>query len=123
MPNQVVTVRCSFRSGGFPDERLFIIRTTTGATWYGVAPAQYCLTPDLRPLGDDPDPGVEMAGRVAGLALTPLSGETVRVYLPDSEVYELDATLVAPSRLPGRSGQEAQSASVMPPALPDRARQ
>lgn len=118
MPYRVVTVRCSFRRGGFPDELLFIIRTTTGTTWYGVAPAQYCLTPDLRPLGDDPDPGVEMAGRITGLALTPPSGETVRVYLPDGEVYELDATLIESSRLTGRSGQEAQSASVTPPDLP-----
>lgn len=118
MPYRVVTVRCSFRSGGFPDERLFIIRTTTGATWYGVAPAQYCLTPDFRPLGDGPGPGAEMAGRVTGLALTPASGETIRVYLPDGEVYELDAALVTPSLLPGRSGQDAQSTSVMPPARP-----
>lgn len=119
MSSRAVFVRCSFRRGGFPGERVFIIRTSgEGATWRGVAPAQYCLTPDLRPLGDGPDPGVEMAGRVAGLALTPTSGEMVRVYLPDGEVYELDAALVESPCLPGRSGQEAQSASVMPPARP-----
>lgn len=116
MLNRVVFVRCSFRRGGFPGERVFVIRTAgEGTSWRGVAPVQYCLTPDLRPLGDGPDPGVEMDGRVAGLALTSASGGPVRVYLPDSEVYEIDECLIDSSHMPGRSGQAAQSASVTPP--------
>jgi hypothetical protein len=93
---KVVFVRCSFLRGGFPTERVFVIRFANGAELRGVAPVHYCYTKDREPLGDQPPKGGEVDGLVVGIAIKRLDGDTVRVHLPDGDIYELgDAHIVS----------------------------
>jgi hypothetical protein len=93
----VVFISCTFKRGGFPSERVFIIRTQ-GGELVGVADEQYCYQRDGSPLGDEPPEGQEIEGRLLGLVVRMLSDTAVRVHLPDGEVYDLDRTTIVPAR-------------------------
>lgn len=90
---KVVFVRCDFRRGGFPSERVFVLHQSERRELRGTAPVQYCYTADRRPLGDEPAHGETVAGLVVGLEIP---GTAPRVYLPDGNVYDLDASLIMP---------------------------
>ena len=94
----VVFIPCSFKRGGFPSERVFMIPSPGAGEFRGVADEQYCYHPDGGPLGDEPPEGQEIEGRLLGLVVRVLGDATVRVHLPDGEVYDLDSAKVAPVR-------------------------
>jgi hypothetical protein len=93
----VVFIPCTFKRGGFPSERVFII-PTQGGELVGAADVQYCFRRDSSPLGDEPPEGQEIEGRLLGLVVRELTDTTVRVHLPDGEVYDLDRTTIVPAR-------------------------
>ena len=94
----VVFIPCAFKRGGFPSERLFIIRARGGGELSGVADVQYCSRHDGSPVGDEPPEGEEIEGRLLGLVVRPPGDASVRVHLPDGEVYDLDRAIVVPAR-------------------------
>lgn len=93
---QVVFVQCDFLRGGFPSERVFLLQLPDGAKMSGTAPAHYCYTADRKPLGNAPAEGERVNGLVAGLEIARPDADTVRVYLPDGQVYDLDAGQILP---------------------------
>ena len=93
----VVFIPCAFQRGGFPNKRVFIIRAR-GGELRGVADARYCYHHDGRPVGDEPPEGEEIKGRLLGLVVRMLGAASVRVHLPDGEVYDLDRAQVVPAR-------------------------
>jgi len=94
--NQVVHVRCTFLRGGFPSERVFVIRFEGGAECRGVSPAHYCFDQDGRPIGEAPASGNSVDGFVPGIIVDRLGDGTARVQLPDGDIYELDDDLIRP---------------------------
>jgi hypothetical protein len=94
----VVFIPCALRRGGFPSERVFIIRARGGGELSGVADAGYCYRQDGSPIGDEPPEGEEIEGRLLGLVVRMLGEASVRVHLPDGEVYDLDQANVIPAR-------------------------
>ena len=94
----VVFIPCTFKRGGFPDERVFIIRALGGGEFRGVADVRYCLRHDGSPLGNEPVEGREIPGKLLGLVIRPLHDGAVRVHLPDGEVYDLDSDEIVPAR-------------------------
>jgi hypothetical protein len=93
----VVFIPCTFKRGGFPSERVFIIHTR-GGEFVGVADVQYCYQEDGSPLGDEPPEGQEIEGRLLGLVVRTLTDTAVRLHLPDGEVYDIDRTMIIPAR-------------------------
>jgi hypothetical protein len=96
----VVFIPCEFRRGGFPSERLFVIRVR-GGEFRSVADVRYCYREDRSPLGAlEPAEGQSLKGLVLGLIVRPQTreGEAIRVHLPDGEVYDLDVVNVVPAR-------------------------
>ncbi len=94
----VVFVRCGFIRGGFPGERIFIIRFPEGGELRGVAPVQYCYGNDRKPLGDKPPAGKEIKGQVVGVFLGRRDDDLARVHLPDGEIYEVENDQIYPVR-------------------------
>ena len=94
----VVFIPCAFKRGGFPSERLFIIRARGGGELRGVSNVEYCSRHDGSPVGDEPPKGEEIEGRVLGVVVRLLGDGSVRVHLPDGEVYDLDRANVVPAR-------------------------
>jgi hypothetical protein len=93
---QVVFVQCQFRRSGFPSERIFLVKSKSGVPLRGVAPLQYCYTRQREPLGDEPDAGKTVDGLVVGVVVEAQADKTVRVYLPDGEVYDLRDDQITP---------------------------
>jgi hypothetical protein len=94
----VVFIPCVFERGGFPSERVFIIRPQSGSELRGVADVRYCYHSDRSPLDYDPPEGREIVGCLLGIVLRSLEDGTVRVHLPDGEVYDLDRTNIEQAR-------------------------
>jgi hypothetical protein len=94
----VVFIPCTLKRGGFPSERVFVIRARGGGELSGVADAQYCYRHDGRPVGDEPPEGEEIEGRLLGLVVRMLGDASIRVHLPDGEVYNLDRNIIVPAR-------------------------
>ena len=94
----IVFVPCTFQRGGFPSERLFILRSPGHAELRGVADVNYCYDESDRPLGDEPPQGEEIRGRLIGVVVRVSGDSTVRVHLPDGEVYDLDRNKLVPAR-------------------------
>lgn len=94
---QSVWVKCRLSSGAFPGECVFRVGVFGGGSLAGPSPLHYCHGPDHSPLQTEPPR--EMDGFVLGVEISRPNG-FVRVYLPDSEVYDLDAGQVEadPSR-------------------------
>jgi hypothetical protein len=86
---RIVLVRCRFIRGGFPSERIFLVRGRNGGELRGVAPVQYCYTSSGKQLGDEPAEGKELSGFVVGLEIQRSDDKISRVYLPDGDVYDL----------------------------------
>lgn len=87
----VVLVPCEFQRGSFSNERLFIIHVR-GGQFRSLADVGYCYRKDFTPLGDQPAEGEKISGYLTGLVIRVLEDGTVRVHLPDGEVYKLDQT-------------------------------
>jgi hypothetical protein len=107
---QSVLVRCRFFGSAFPSERIFVIRARDGSEWRGVAPLpEYCTNQDGGPMGDEPTPADGIEGFVMGVVIGHRADGTLRVYLPDGEVYELSDDLIVPvhslAAFPGAAGQ------------------
>lgn len=94
----VIFVPCTFERGGFPNERVFNIRSRGLGEFRGVADVDYCYHQDGQPLGDDPSEGRAIEGRLVGVVVRALGDDTTRVHLPDGEVYDLDRTNLVPVR-------------------------
>ena len=62
----VVFVPCDFEPGGFPNERVFIIRRSETVEYRGVADVTYCYDENGEPLGLKPSPEPRCHGRVVG---------------------------------------------------------
>ncbi len=91
---EVVLVRCSFTRGGFPSERVFHI-AAPGGELVGVAPEDYCLDRNQKPIGSYLKPEERVEGYVVGLLLG--QGETPatsRLNLPDNDIYEIPHALL-----------------------------
>ena len=93
---KVVFVRCGLFCGGFPSERIFVIRFADNAELRGVAPAQYCYTSDRKPLTEEP-PARGMDGLVVGIEIGRTPEGAFRVYMPDAEIYEVDDSHIVPT--------------------------
>src|SRR4051794_7109986 len=101
---QAVWVKCRLSPGPFPEECVFRVEVAAGGRLAGRAPRRYCYGHDGVPLKAEPS-GEGIDGFVLGLEVARLNG-LVRVYLPDSEVYDVDAGQVDPveaDRVPVRS--------------------
>jgi hypothetical protein len=85
---KVVVVPCALLRGGFPSERVFVIRFEGGTELRGVAPVQYCYTRDREPIGGGPTADGEVDGFVVGVVIGEKDG-IFRVHLPDGDIYEL----------------------------------
>jgi hypothetical protein len=92
---KVVFVKVSLSKGVFPTECLFFLKTPQGAGFHGFAPLHYCYTPEGKQLTAEIPPDEQVEGLVAGI-IVGQQGGLVRVYLPDSEVYEVSADLLQP---------------------------
>lgn len=92
---EIVLVKCRFSRGGFPAERVFHIQGSQGGIFSGIAPVDYCYSQDRTPLRGDIPRGEKVDGLLAGVTLGTKNGdEALRVYLPNSEVYDIDSDLI-----------------------------
>jgi hypothetical protein len=94
----VVFIPCAFKRGGFPTERVFLIGARGDGRLSSLADVRYCFRHDGSPLGDEPPEGEEIEGRLLGVVVRMREDGSVRVHLPDGEVYDLDRTEVVPAR-------------------------
>jgi len=94
----VIFVPCTFKRGGFPSERVFVIRPRGQGEYSGVADVGYCYRQDGKPLGDEPPEGQEIQGLVVGIVVSALKDDTIRAHLPDGEVYDLETSNLVPVR-------------------------
>jgi hypothetical protein len=91
---QPVWVKCRLWPGAFPNECVFRVEVAGGGSLSGAAPLLYCYGPGHSRLTEGPPPE-GMEGYVLGLKIAHPGG-FVRVYMPDSEVYDVDARQVEP---------------------------
>lgn len=97
---QVVFVKCSLARAAFPSQCLFRVELSDGGKLAGVAPIHYCYDADRKPLEAEIEAGKENSGLVAGLKIGQGKGDSIRVYLPDGEVYEVSKSIVDPVKGP-----------------------
>lgn len=85
----LVLVKCLFKRGGFPSELVFRIKVDGGELG-GIASREYCFDEQKNLLTATLQKADKVSGYVAGLLLGDIEGtQTSRVYLPDSEVYDV----------------------------------
>jgi hypothetical protein len=100
---RAVWVKCRLSPGAFSQECVFRVEVFGGGSLAGLASLHYCYGLDHAPLKVELPR--EIDGFVLGIEIARRDG-FVRVYLPDSEVYNLDAGRVEPveaDRVPLRS--------------------
>lgn len=89
-----VFVKCQFAKGGFPTERVFVIQAP-GGVYTGMAPEEYCYTQDKRRLNREPAKGEKIEGYLMGITLGEVDAAgRIRIYLPDSNIYEIEDHLI-----------------------------
>ncbi len=109
LKGKVVFVRCAFLRGNFPNDRFFVIRSEVGTELEGTASVDFCYTRDKTPLGDAPPAGQEVDGLVVGIVVGELQDGTLRLHLPDGEIYELDEDYTVPVRPEGAGNVSVKS--------------
>lgn len=88
--SDIILVRCTLRRSAFSHERVFVIPFEDGSEYRGAVPSHYCLTEKQQPIGDGPGTGESIAGFVIGLVIDGSPDRTVRVELPDGDVYKIN---------------------------------
>jgi hypothetical protein len=99
---KVVFVKCQLSRGGFPSECVFHLASPNGGCFAGIAPLHYCYDAARKPLRTELRSGQKIERLVAGVEIKRDPGQSVRVYLPDGELYEVSEDLVF---LTGASGR------------------
>jgi hypothetical protein len=93
--DEPVAVHCHLSRGGFSSERVIRISTADGKTFVGVAPPEYCYTPQGVRIGPDrPGAGEHLPGLVAARRLDTEGNGTVLVSVPDGNVLVVNPELV-----------------------------
>jgi hypothetical protein len=91
---EAVLVKCTFSRGGFPNELVFHVPAPEGGELAGVASRDYCFAEEKTPLLVELARGDSTPGYVVGMLLGESETQGAsRIYLPDSEVYEIPNTL------------------------------
>jgi hypothetical protein len=89
---EAVLVKCTFTRGGFPSELVFHVPAPEGGELAGVASRDYCFAEEKTPLMAEPARGDSLPGYFGVLLGAGESPGASRIYLPDSEVYEIPNT-------------------------------
>ena len=84
---KVVQVRCRLSRGGFANEGIFAIASPEGGEFVGTAPLHYCRDSHRNKFAHELRE--EVNGFVIGVVIGTTQDGRPRVYLPDSEVYDL----------------------------------
>jgi hypothetical protein len=89
-PRTTVLLACRLSRSGFSGERVFRVTLAGGSGEHvGVAPVDYCKTPDGEPIGDDQPAQKNSEGLVEGL-LIENGGDTAHIATPDGETITVD---------------------------------
>jgi hypothetical protein len=98
---KVIFVKCLLSRGSVPTQCLFRVHTVSGPL-HGIAPLHYCYTEDRQRFDIAPLTEREIEGLLVGIECGRSSSDTVRVELPDGELYDVSEDLILPAEMPDR---------------------